>query len=425
MKKELLYIWLQQAVGLYSRLVSKVFTKFSSIEEIYNCEDFSFLGESKSKYIKRLESKETSTAFEVLKRCESLGVRITGFYDELYPERLRNIEMPPVALYSIGDFRDLNKLACTAIVGTRNMTDYGKQIAESFAYNLAKSGACIISGLAKGIDTAAHRGAVMADGYTVAVLGNPIGDIYPKENKKAFETLYKRGLVVSELYPGAPRTRADFPNRNRIISGLSHAVVIAEAGETSGALITARHATAQGRTVFAVPGAIGAANSGTNQLIKNGVAPATEATDILRHLLLVHPDNIRFYEPSQTEKLRSYGSSSIKAEAEPKKKRAPVKKAAPVRKTEAAVEAAPALEDLTVVSEPSETDAEPKDKTFSGELSDRIMTVLRGATPVTADEISARTGIAISDVMVELTFMEIDGRIIACPGGRFVSSKFQ
>ncbi len=415
MKHQVLYIWLQQAVGLYSRLVSDIFNRFQSIEEIYNCEDFSFLGESKMKYIKRLESKDNSSAFEVMKRCEALGVRITGYYDELYPEKLRSIEMPPVALYSIGNFRDLNKTPCVAIVGTRNMTDYGKQTAESFAYNFSKSGAYVISGLAKGIDTAAHRGAVMADGYTVAVLGNPIGDIYPKENLKAFETLYKRGLVISELYPGAPRTRADFPNRNRIISGISNAVVIAEAGESSGALITARHATAQGRAVFAVPGAIGAENAGTNKLIKTGIPAATEPMDVLSVLMLEYPEKIKTYEPSLTEQLKSYGN---KAE---KKEKAAKPKAKPVTVEETVKDSAPEFEEIKI---DKATEQMPQDKKFSGEIADRIMTVLKGPRAVTADEISARTGIGIAEVMTELTFMEIDGRIIACPGGRFVSSKF-
>ncbi len=410
MKKELLYIWLQQAVGLYSRLVSKIFAEFPSIEDIYNCEDFSFLGESKAKYIKRLENKDNSSAFEVLKRCEALGVRVTGYYDELYPEGLRGIEMPPVALYSIGDMRDLNKLACIAVVGTRNMTDSGKQTAEMFAYNFAKSGACVVSGLAKGIDTAVHRGAIMADGYTVAVLGNPIGDIYPKENVKAFETLYKRGLVMSELYPGAPRTRADFPNRNRIISGISDAVVIAEAGETSGALITARHATTQGRTVFAIPGALGTENAGTNRLIKNGTPAVTEPMDVLGKLMINHPDKLKIYKPSTTERLNSYGNAPVGKKESAKRAKVP-ERVAEIRKPEADVQTS-ASEQMT------------EQKTFSGDLSKAIMTVLKGAKPITADEIAAKLGSNISDVMTELTFMEIDGSIISCPGGRFISSKF-
>ena len=372
MRQDVFYIWLQQALGFYNRLVSDIFERFSSITE-------------------------------VLKRCERLSVRVTGYYDELYPERLKKISNPPVALYSIGDFRKLDEIPCIAIVGTRKMTDYGQEITEKFAYTFSKSGACIVSGLAKGIDTAAHRGAIMADGFTVGVLGNPIGDIYPKENVKAFETLYKRGLVVSELYPNAPRTRADFPSRNRIISALSDAVVIAEAGEHSGALITARHALAQGKMLFAIPGAIGAENAGTNSLIKTGVPAATEPLDVLSPLSLVYPKGIRFYEPSLTENLRSYGNVI-------RPKRAESKKQTKIEKVEE--------------KEPPTIEKEQDVDTLAGDNAQRILTLLKGPSPLTADEISARLGIAVSDVMTELTLMEIDGSVISSIGGRYISSKF-
>lgn len=403
MKNDALYIWLSQAIGLYSRLTREIFPRFKSITEVYNCDDFSFLGEKREKYIRLLETKDVSAAFEIMKKCEAMGVRVTGYYDELYPERLRHIDSPPAALYSIGDFRNLNNYPCVAIVGTRKMTDYGREIAEKFAYTFAKSGAYVISGLAKGVDTAAHRGAVMADGFTVAVLGNPIGDIYPRENEKAFETLYRRGLVMSELYPGAPRTRADFPNRNRIISGISDAVVIAEAGEHSGALITAHHAVSQGRQVYAVPGAIGAENAGTNALIKTGIPAVTEPYDVIAPLALAYPQFIRAYEPSLTENLRSYGNVI-------KKKSAPKPKTVSVKSEE--------------IKSRGEKNVFTDEETLSGSNSERILDVLRGDVPLTADEISARLNISVSDVMTELTLMEIDGSVISSAGGRYISSKF-
>lgn len=411
MKHKLLYVWLQQALGLYNRFAGEIFARFGSIEEIYNCDDFSFLGEQRAKYIKRLESKDTTSAFETVKRCEAIGASITGFYDGLYPEKLRHIEMPPVVLYSIGNLKDLNKIPCIAIVGTRKMTDYGREITETFAYNFAKSGACVVSGLAKGVDTAAHRGAVMADGYTVAVLGNPIGDIYPRENEKAFETLYRCGLVLSELYPGAPRTKADFPNRNRIISGLSDAVVIAEAGENSGALITARHAITQGKAVYAVPGAIGAENAGTNRLIKTGVAAATEPFDVISPLSLEYPESIKIYQPSMTRKLRSYGNAPAAERPDP------VPKSAKRVKQE---QPEPPKEKAT----PREAEPFHKEVQATANASQRILAVLKGYKPLSADEISVATGICITEVMTELTLMEIDGSIISCVGGRFTASKF-
>ncbi len=402
MKTEVFYIWLQQSIGICNRVAYDVLSRFNSISDVYNCDDFSFLGEGKSKYADRLERKDVSSALEVLKRCNALGVRVIGYYDELYPSRLRRLDAPPIALYAIGQVKKTDDHPCIAIVGTRKMTDYGRATAEKFAYTFSKSGAYVISGLAKGVDTAAHRGAIMADGYTVAVLGNPIGEIYPKENEKAFETLYERGLVISEMYPGAPRTRADFPNRNRIISGLSDVVVVAEAGAGSGALITARYAINQGKAVFAVPGAIGAENAGTNSLIKQGVPVATEPYDVLGPLALEYPKAVHPYEPSLTENLRSYGNVI--------NKRADTKKSVTDNKTE----------EKPIWDMPNDK----KEESLSGGNAERILDALKGKVPLTADELSARLKIPVSEVMTELTLMEIDGSVIASVGGRYISSKF-
>lgn len=415
MKDALFYIWLQQALGLYSRNVKDIFARFDSITEIYNCDDFSFLGEKRDKYIKRLENKDTSAAFEILKRCEAMGVNITGYYDELYPKGLKSIDAPPAALYSIGILKNLNKIPCVAIVGTRDMSERGKTTAEKLAYTFAKSGACVVSGLAKGIDTAAHRGAIMADGFTVGVLGNPIGDIYPKENIKAFETLYKRGLVISELYPGAPRTRADFPNRNRIISGLCSAVVIAEAGEKSGALITARHGIAQGRSVFAVPAEIGSEAVGTNALIKQGIPPLLDPNDVLNVLSLGYPDGCEIYEPAVTEQLRSYGNKSKGREAKPKQ--APKPKQSP-KSEQKETQIPETIPEITV------EESDEAQERFAGASSERILAVLRGVKPLSIDEIVHLTGIPVSEVMAELTLMEIDGSVISAVGGRYISAQF-
>ena len=237
-------------------------------------------------------------------------------------------------------------------------------------------------------------------------MGTPIGEVYPRENENAYETLYERGLVISELYPGAPRTRADFPNRNRIISGISDTVVIAEAGEHSGALITARHAISQGKQLYAVPGAIGAENAGTNALIKTGVPAATEPYDVLASLALSYPKTLHPYEPSVTEKLRSYGNV--------------IKTTKKAKHTESVRSVDTAAQTETV----KETTPFAEEETLSGNNAERILLLLKGALPLTADEISVRLNIPVSDVMTELTLMEIDGSIIASAGGRYISSKF-
>ncbi|MBQ3230049.1 MAG: DNA-processing protein DprA [Clostridia bacterium] len=400
MKNEILHVWLQLALGISSRLAREILQRFESIADVYNCDDFSFLGKDREKYIKRLESKDTSDAFEVVKRCEAIGARIIGFFDEYYPSGLRNIESPPVALYAIGVLKNLNTIPKIAVVGTRKMSDYGRNIAESFSHDFVKSGACVVSGLAKGVDLAAHRGAVMAGGYTVGVLGTPIGTIYPAENEKAFRVLYERGLVISEMYPGCPRTRADFPNRNRIISGMSDAVVIAEAGEGSGSLITAQYAISQGKTVFAVPGTIGAENAGTNGLIKKGVPPATSSFDVISPLSLEYPTKIKPYEYASAPVLDPRQTAERSA-AKPLLKNTEQKK-----------------EDLSAESAPL------AEKASSGNVSERITKLLReSAKPLSADELAAKTGINITDILTELTMLEIDGEVVASVGGRYSSSK--
>lgn len=395
MKERVLYIWFQLAVGIATCLTHEVLKRFENIVDVYNCDDFSFLGDKREKYIKRLENKDVSEAREVLKRCNALGVEVTGYYDERFPKTLRKIKIPPAVLYSIGDFRDLDSMPCVGVVGTRKISDYGKAVSEQFAYTFAKSGACVVSGLAKGADVCAHRGALRADGFTVGVLGNPIGEIYPRENEEAFEKLYEKGLVISELYPKAPRTRADFPNRNRIIAALSDALVITEAGETSGSLITAKHAIEQGKPIFAVPGAIGSENAGTNRLIKTGIAAATEPYDILGPLSLEYPEKIIIYKPSVTGKLRSYGNVINKTPEQKKSVQ-------------------------TKIVEPKKN----KEKILSGKTSDIILAVLSGKSPMAADEIANETKLSVSEIMTELTFMEIDGSVSASAGGRYTATKY-
>ena len=407
MKKEILYIWLQLALGFSNRLARELLIKFTGIEELYNCEDFSFLGKEREKYVRRLESKDTSEAFEVLKRCTTRGIKITGYYEPGFPSSLKLIEAPPVALYSIGVWRDLDLIPRIAVVGTRKMSDYGREVAEKFAYVFAKSGACVISGLAKGVDTAAHRGAIMAGGYTVAVLGNPVDEIYPPENKKAFETLYSRGLVISEMFPKAPRTRADFPNRNRLISGLADATVIAEAGEHSGALITAKYAVSQGRALYAVPGAVGAENAGTNRLIKSGVAVATDPYDVIAPLALEYPEKIKPYEPALTEGLRSYGNS--------------LGKARPAREEDKPPVYFPPSESASTSGAPV---APMAGQSISGSGGERIIAVLKNAErALTADEISRAAGMSASETLSELTMLEIEGAVVSSAGNRYSVSK--
>lgn len=410
--EQLYAFWLQLACGISSHVYLHLFTRFTSFREIYECGDFSFL---KGKYSceRALLDKSLDQAYELQKRCRSMQLHVIPYYDERYPKGLKQIYAPPAILYGIGQLKDLNEMVGVAVVGTRSATESGMHTAEDFAFYLAFCGASIVSGLAKGIDLCAHRGAVLADGYTVAVLGTPIDEIYPKENAKAFHTLYERGLVLSEMYPGCPRSRGDFPNRNRIISGISQAVLIAEAGEGSGALITARHAIEQIRPLYAIPGALGSAHAGTNQLIKNGVRVATEARDILVDLSLSFPTKIHPEYLLSMPRIYAYGSQS------------------PVRKGSAAD---PLSDDSSYpepVFEPQEPAppqlkkteaASPQAEPSVGTDAEKILHALR-ERPLTADELAAETGIDVTDLLAELTILEIEGSVRSAAGNRFTRTK--
>ncbi|MFZ5878825.1 MAG: DNA-processing protein DprA [Chloroflexota bacterium] len=214
------------------------------------------------------------------------GIQILTWDDETYPARLREIDQPPPVLYLRGEYLP-DDLFAVAIVGTRRITPYGRQVTEEIASFLAANGITVVSGLARGVDAVAHTAALRAGGRTIGVLGSGVDRIYPPEHRALAEQMTERGAVVSDYAPGTPPDASNFPPRNRIISGLSLAVVVIEAGETSGALITAEFAAEQGREVFAVPGSILAPQSkGTNKLIQQGAQPLLTASDLMQALNL-------------------------------------------------------------------------------------------------------------------------------------------
>jgi len=239
-----------------------------------------------------------------LELCRRHGIKILSSEHDLYPRALKEIHDPPGMLFLRGELKPSDALAI-AIVGTRHATHYGLRQAERLAGGLARAGLTIVSGLARGIDAAAHRGALAAGGRTIAVLAAGVLNVYPPEHVALADEIAANGALVSESPPGGQVLPGMFPQRNRIISGLALCVIVVEAGDRSGALITAHHALEQGRDVFAVPGSVESRNSrGCHKLIREGAKLIESPDDVLEELgplveAAARPDGREIHHPAE------------------------------------------------------------------------------------------------------------------------------
>lgn len=282
------WISLNMTPGVGPRAVTRLLERFGSAENVFHAtrrelESLRLRAETIESVLKR-EFHEK--ADEELEKVKESGADVLILDDGSYPFLLREIADPPITLYVKGDWQACFDTPCVGVIGSRRCSTYGENASEMLARDLASNGVCIVSGLARGIDTAAHRGALRGDGRTIAVLGTGIDQVYPKENAKLVdEILASGGAVVSQFPLETPPLKENFPYRNRIISGLSYGVLLVEASERSGSLITARLATEQNREVLAVPGNITSKNSfGTNYLIKSGAKLVQQWQDVVAEL---------------------------------------------------------------------------------------------------------------------------------------------
>lgn len=318
------WVWFTTLPGLTNRSKLLLLEHFPSPEDIYYAqpEDLPPVEGLSSSQAALLSDKSTDRAEDVLAHCAKGDIFLLTMQDALYPDRLRNIYDPPVLLYGRGRMPLFDEEAAVSVVGTRTCTPYGISAAEELGYQLAKEGAVVVSGLAKGIDGASHRGALRAGGFTAAVLGGGVDVVYPAENRRLYEDIAATGVLLSEYPPGTEPMGSHFPVRNRILSGLSLAVLVVEAPERSGALITANTALEQGRDVFAVPGPIDAPNSrGSNRLIRDGAGLVTCGWDILEGYRSRFPHRLRPSSenlppvPEQDSLPRSKGGGIVHGEA--------------------------------------------------------------------------------------------------------------
>ena len=384
------WVWLASMPALTNRSKLLLLEHFTSPESIFYADEEAYWqveGLHKTQAA-LLTDKSLERAGRILNDCARKELFVLTMDDATYPARLRNIYDPPVLLYGKGSMPLFDDEAAIAVVGTRKCTPYGINAAEQLGYEMAKSGAVVVSGLAKGIDAAAHRGALRAGGFTAAVLGGGVDVVYPAENRRLYEDIAATGVLLSEYPPAAEPEAWHFPVRNRIISGLSLAAVVVEAPEKSGALITANTALEQGREVFAVPGPINAPNSvGCHQLIREGAGLAGCGWDVLSEYKNRFPHRLK----KSGEELPPMPEGSEK-------------------RTEAAAAAEetakkPALPVLDI--------ARNEEGLTDDQL--RIIQVLTTDKPLLTDDVAEMTGLPVRRVLSALTVLEIDG--FACEQG--------
>lgn len=278
------WVWLSLALGTNNPKQKRIYELYDNIIDFYNGQDFEWrlCGVFTDKELKALADTKLSDAQDIVDKCEKLNYSIICFDNEEYPAKLKNIYAPPCVLYVWGKLPDFDNRLSIAMIGTRNATQYGVMASHVLSASLSKLGVIIVSGGALGIDSASHTSALEAMGTTVCVLGCGIDYPYLTSNAAMRKNIAKTGAVVSEYPPGTNSLPYHFPIRNRIISGLSDGVVVVEADEKSGSLITVNHALEQGREVFAVMGNINSRYStGTNKMVKDGAVPVTSYLDIL------------------------------------------------------------------------------------------------------------------------------------------------
>ena len=362
---------MQCALGIGAK-AERVLSQFHTARALYECDPMErrMSGLLTAPQADKLDSTKLSEAQRILERCMRLGYTVLTPEDEAYPAPLRSLSDLPTALYVCGDVSCICEQLVIAVVGSRHASMYSLDVARQISRDLARAGAVVVSGGALGVDSAAHTGALYAKGKTIAVLGCGLNTPYLQKNAVLREEIAQNGALISEYPPDTPAKPANFPLRNRIISGLSSGVLVIEAGEKSGSLITARYASEQGRDVFGVPGDLTSMDyTGVNRLIRDGAKPVFSARDVLEEYMWV-------YDEMPLE---------------------------------------------TLAEQPKKSPTATAKRTVDASVSDAAKAVYRAFddTPMYADDLVRKTGFEPNRVFTALTELEICGFIKMIEGKRY------
>ena len=385
------WIWLQCAFG-EGVVTERFLRKYDNACQVYrdSADGRRQSGVFTPKQLERMEKIPLSEAEKIIEFCTAKRWNILTPNMANYPRRLLELQNFPLALYYVGQLPDIDREPLVAMVGARDATSYGLQMAQLLAGDIARAGVIVVSGGALGIDSQCHRAAIEAGGKTIAVLGNGFGANYLEKNKETWKSIARNGAVITELRPGTPASRFTFPMRNRIISGLSLGTVVVEANQKSGSLITAKCAGEQGRDVFAVPGEVlNTAFYGANKLIKDGAKPVFSANDILDEY------RERFIGKIKRVSVGEFAQPIASPVQSPEKK---------------------AVTKPDKIREEVKKEKQPAPLTLSADAQ-RVYEFILPDVPISVDELIEKTGLPNRSVLVCLTELEMTG-IVECLLGR-------
>ena len=411
------WIWLANCRPVSDRMKVELLQHFRDPEDIYFADAgaFDHLEGFGDEAKAALRDKNLHSAQKILDQCARKDIHILTFRDAAYPGRLKNIPDPPLVLYYKGNLPDFDGTPLIGVVGTRKASAYGLGVAKRMGYQIAQCGGIVVSGMAFGIDGVATQGALTAGGTAVGVLGCGADVVYPPSNRGLFADMEKYGCLLTEFPPETPPNGWNFPKRNRLISGLSCGVLVVEAPEKSGALITARLAVDQGRDVFAVPGNIDVPTCvGSNQLLREGAVAVMSGWDILSEYEALYPDKL--HRENQSAHQAGYPDEveRIAAESQKKLPRVAQKPVIPVKKQP------PAAENDKITIDNGDTTPYSDVNKPKLPLSGTEQTIIDALTrePRLVDDVIAETGLSAGKILSALTLLEIRGIVKRHPGKR-------